>query len=107
MARNRVDVDERTVAVDHAAGSFAYKVTSWLLVVDLAVRAKWPGLTTWNGYPVDIGAVLCAGCVTWSWFAWRNRIISRRYLRTLVAAMLVAVLVALAMIVVARVGFPG
>ncbi len=98
MSRSRVDADERTVAVDNAAGNSAYKVMGWLLVADLAIRAKWPGWTTWHGYPVDILAVLCTGCFTWSWSAWRNRIISRRYLRTLVVAVTVSVLVALALI---------
>ena len=100
MARNGIDVDERTVAVDHAAGNSAYKVMGWLLVLDLAVRAKWPGWTTWKGFPVDILAVLFAGCMTWSWIAWRNRIVSRRHLRTLLAATLAGLLVAVAMIAI-------
>ena len=102
MAKNRIDVDERTVAIDHAAGNSAYKVMGWLLVADLAIRAKWPGWTTWKGYPIDILAVLCAGCMTWSWFAWRNRIVSRRHLRALLTATIASVLVAMAMILILR-----
>ncbi len=96
------DADERTVAVDNAAGNAAYKVMAWFLVADLAIRAKWPAWTTWHGFPVDVLAVLCAGCLTWSWVAWRNRIVSRRYLLTLVAALTGGGLVALALILLSH-----
>lgn len=43
------DVDERTVAVDNAAGNLGYRVMAWLLVADLAVHGLWPDLVSLRG----------------------------------------------------------
>lgn len=97
MARTLAEVDERTHAIDHEAGNRAYKVMGWVLVLSLAVRAKWPELANWKGFPMDTMFALFAGCLTWSWTAWRNRIISRKHLRSLVMSVLVGAVAAVAM----------
>lgn len=94
MTKRLVEADERTVAVDHAAGNQAYKVMAWVLVAGLLVRSRWPEVANWQGYPMDTLAALLAGCLTWTWHAWRNQIISRKHLRSLILSLVAGGIVA-------------
>ncbi|MBP2018426.1 hypothetical protein J2Z79_001837 [Symbiobacterium terraclitae] len=71
------DVDERTVAVDNAAGNLGYRVMAWLLVADLAVHGLWPDLVSLRGFPLDIPVILGAGWLAWIWCRVRDDTISR------------------------------
>jgi|GEM_PF-4471237 len=94
MPKAPVHRDERTVAVDNAAGNLAFKAMTWLLVIDMGVHGMLPEWIDWNGFPIDIVAVMMGGGLTWTWQAWRNQIIPRRDIYTMAASVLLAIAVA-------------
>lgn len=81
--------DERSVAVEHRAGYVAYQVVSYLLLLDIILHVMRPGLTDWNGWSLDLWAMIfLGGAVQWT-IILRERIVGRRR-----AVMLAGVLVA-------------
>ncbi len=77
MIGHQSETDERVVAVNHAAGYYAYQVMSWLLLLAMMVhglRAEW---TTLNGFPIDILAVIAGGAGTHIFVTTKNRTVGR------------------------------
>ncbi|WP_374712431.1 hypothetical protein [Symbiobacterium terraclitae] len=96
MRRAEIEVDERTVAVDNAAGNLSYRLMSWLLVADLAVHGLRPDLVSLSGFPLDIPVILGAGWVTWTWYRVRDDTLSRRRFLLMLGAFGLAAVVAVA-----------
>ena len=84
MTKQPVEADERSIAVDNAAGNRAYQVMTWLLVIDVGIHGMRADLIDWTGFPFDLVAVIMGGGLTWLWHAWKNQIIPKSRLRTLV-----------------------
>lgn len=90
-----IEVDERTIAVDQAAGLRAYRVMGWLLVLDLGLHGLRLPWLDWNGFPLDIPAILLGGELARTWHLWRNRTLTRRLILGALAAAGVALAVAI------------
>lgn len=88
------EMDERAVAVDHAAGRQAWLVMSWLLVLDLGLRGRYPDWVTWAGFPVDIMVILLAGGVTRTAVNWQSRTLTRQRVRLKGLAMVLGLVLA-------------
>ncbi|MHB9144340.1 MAG: hypothetical protein ACYC5Y_03280 [Symbiobacteriia bacterium] len=73
-----IEVDERTVTVDQAAGLRGYRVMSWLLVLDLGLHGLRLPWLDWNGFPLDIPVILLGGELARTWHLWRSRTLTRR-----------------------------
>ena len=87
-------MDERTVAVDQAAGLRAYRVLSWLLVLDLGLHGLRLPWLNWSGFPLDIPVILLGGELARTWHLWRSRTLTRRLILAAIVAAAVAFVIA-------------
>lgn len=93
------DRDERAVAVEHRAGWVGFQVIVYALLVDMVLRAWWPGIADQTlglfetGFPVDIPIVISIGGVAQWIVILRGRIVGRE--RALAVAILLAASVVL------------
>jgi len=102
MKRIEVEIDERTVAVDNAAGNVSYQVMSWLLLLDLAVHGLRPDLVSLRGFPLDIPVILAVGWLTWTWYRVRDDTLSRRRFFIMLSAFALAAAIAVGVALLRR-----
>lgn len=84
-----IERDERTVAVENASYRWGYQVMSFGVLVIVAYRSFALGESNW-----DLLALVIAGGMVPSAYQGANRVLTRRWAKTQIAAMVVAALLA-------------
>lgn len=98
MRIRNLEMDERAAAVDNESARRAFDVMTWLLVIDMGLRAWKPEWTNPKGFSADIAVIVLIGALTRTWFNWRASTLTERRIRlkgwaVLFAAVMAALLV--------------
>jgi hypothetical protein len=97
MNKQAVTRDERTASVENTSYRIAYLVMSFGLLVSIAYRGFVLQQSSW-----DLLALVILGGVTATLYQGTNKVLSHRWIKTTVATLFVALILAAAFVIIFR-----